>query len=94
VPEVATRGLLEDDRRRLSLAPGNPPATHWTDRLRTGLRVLLQLGAPGNCRPMSLLLTSAAPSRLAFRDTEVTEENLVDGNATQQFEVVEKLSGA
>jgi hypothetical protein len=43
---------------------------------------------------MSLLLTSAAPSRLAFRDTEVTEENLVDGNATQQFEVVEKLSGA
>ena len=43
---------------------------------------------------MSLLLTSAAPSRLALRDTEVTEENLVDGNATQQFEVVEKLSGA
>ena len=94
MPEVATRGLLEDDRRRLSLAAGNPSATHWTDLLRTGLLVLLQLGAPGNCRPMSLLLTSAAPSRLAFRDTEVTEENLVDGNATQQFEVVEKLSDA
>ena len=43
---------------------------------------------------MSLLLTSAAPSRLALRDTEVAEEDLVDGNATQQFEVVEKLSGA
>ena len=28
------------------------------------------------------------------RDAETTEADLVDGNATQQFEVVEKLSGA
>src|ERR1039458_8904018 len=59
-----TQGLLEDDRRRLSLASGNPPATHWTDRLRAGLLVLLQPGAPRNCRKMPLRLTKRK-SRIA-----------------------------
>jgi hypothetical protein len=43
-----------------------------------GLLVLPQPGAPGNCRS----------------DAETTEADLVEGNATQQFEVVEKLRGA
>lgn len=38
-------------------------------------------------------VTSAGPNGSSLRDMETTEADLVDGNATQQFEVVEKLSG-
>ena len=69
---------------------------HSATPLRTGLLVLPQPGGPWKLAFDVSPGNSAGPNRSSLRHKkeETTEPDLVDGNAAQQVEVVEKLSGA
>ncbi len=84
--------ILRDILQKLNHTLGGPPYNlSLKDRpfLRFTTRCPWKL--PPNVSPVDKR-RSQPPGRCGTR--RFTEENLIDGNATQQFEVVEKLSGA